>query len=225
MKSSSLNFQRNLVHQLKPVFDPILNLISNIERQVRYSPPALPEAEAGTAPVDAVPKAALSPPSAPEVDDSYGQPCASVEPQPSLELPAPSSTTKEVVFPITSDLKNGPKAVSAALLAKYNRQNLFEKVWKANLRCVAGEIGVFRKTLSRICKELHIPIPPSGFWLMSPGHRGAVSRPLLPEVQVVGGGAIKGGIPSRVLKVSALLFSRYDREELYRNLCRKLLEC
>jgi hypothetical protein len=54
-----------------------------------------------------------------------------------------------------------------------------------------------------------------------PEDRATEPRPLLPEVQVVGGGAIKGVVPGKVLKVSALLLSRYDREELYRKVWQK----
>jgi hypothetical protein len=45
---------------------------------------------------------------------------------------------------------DGPKAVSAAMLAQYDREELFRKVWRANLHVAAKELGVHCITLGRV---------------------------------------------------------------------------
>jgi hypothetical protein len=70
--------------------------------------------------------------------------------------------------------------------------------------------------LRLVCKELHIPIPPRGFWRNSPKLRVTVQQPEVPKVRVAGGGTVKEEVSGNIPKVSALLLSRYSSEELYR---------
>jgi hypothetical protein len=213
LKSSCLNLLRDLVRQLMPLYDAIRNPTNNIEEHAENHLSVLPNEDAEILSAGARPQDALSRSLCLNAGDS-------------ADL---SNATRNLQSPMAAEDSNlgdsarpdGTHWVSAALLAQYDRQALFEKVWQANLRTVAAEIGIHRKTLCRVCRELHIPIPPHGFWMKKPEDRPAVPRPPLPEVQVAGGGTIKGEVPGDALKVSALLLSRYDREELYRRAWQK----
>ena len=213
LKSSSLNLLRDLVRQLMPLYNAIRNPTNHIEEHAENLSSALPNGSTEILPAGAKPQDALSRSLCQNAGDS-----ADLS-SPGTSLPPPVAA--EDGNHSNSASPAGAHWVSAALLAQYDRQALFEKVWKANLRKVAAELGIHRKSLCRVCRELHIPIPPRGFWMRKPEDRATEPRPSLPEVQVVGGGAIKGEVPGSVLKVSALLLSRYDREELYRKAWQK----
>jgi hypothetical protein len=60
--------------------------------------------------------------------------------------------------------------------------------------------------------------------MKSPMNRAAVQKPELPEVRVAGGGIVKGEVTGKIPKVSALLLSCYNREELYRKAWQQSLQ-
>jgi len=216
LNSSSLNLLRDLVRQLMPLYSAILDPVNNLEGHAENRVSVRPNESTEFPPVGAGPQDALSRSLLQETDNHADQSGTGIN--------LPPLVARE-----DRDLSNstgaaGARCVSAALLAQYDRQALFESVWRANLRTVAAEIGIYHKTLGRVCRELYIPLPPHGFWKMRSEARAAVPRPLLPEVRVGGGGVIKSEISDKPLTVSALLFSRYDREELYRKAWQKPLQ-
>jgi hypothetical protein len=114
----------------------------------------------------------------------------------------------------------GPFAVSRRLLARYNREELHEKVWTMPLHKVAEEYGVSRSTMVETCKRLHIPVPGVGYWSKKAANKPVPAKLPLPEVlgliDQIGPAEISGtGTVQEPLPVSAGLMSRHNREELY----------
>jgi len=65
---------------------------------------------------------------------------------------------------------------------KYNRQELYEKIWQFPMSHVAKEYGFSGSFLTRVCDDLDIPRPPRGFTSnMSDKNRSRVVRPPLPS--------------------------------------------
>lgn len=57
---------------------------------------------------------------------------------------------------------SGTPSISKHLLRKYDRQNLYDKVWKMPYWRAAIAFGVKEFALSVACIKLHIPTPPRG---------------------------------------------------------------
>ena len=111
-------------------------------------------------------------------------------------------------------------AVSGNLLARYDREELYEKVWTMSVRKVAEEYGVAHTTLGRTLKRLHIPIPPDGYRSRKATNKPLPARPPLPKVHIrngqIGRTEPNGpGTSQRPCAVSRRLLARYNREQLY----------
>lgn len=66
--------------------------------------------------------------------------------------------------------------------SKWDRQELYEKVWQVPLRKLATEYGVSDVALGKVCRKLQIPLPGPGHWTkIECGH--TIPRPALPEVK------------------------------------------
>ncbi len=66
----------------------------------------------------------------------------------------------------------------------WNRQELYEKVWKFPLRKLAAEYGISDVGLAKVCRKLDIPLPGLGHWTkIARGH--AIPRPPLPAMETV----------------------------------------
>jgi len=48
--------------------------------------------------------------------------------------------------------------------SKWDRQELYEKVWQLPLRKLAAEYGVSDVALGKVCRKLQIPLPGHGHW-------------------------------------------------------------
>ena|SRR6266480_2484779 len=68
----------------------------------------------------------------------------------------------------------------AHLLSKYNRAELYEKVWSQPMRILAQQYGVSDAYLGRVCRLLRIPLPGLGYWTKKSAGRTAKKRPRLP---------------------------------------------
>lgn len=67
---------------------------------------------------------------------------------------------------------------------KWNRQELYEKVWQSPLRKLAAEYGVSDVGLAKVCRKLDIPLPGLGHWTkIACGH--TIPRPPLPAMEKV----------------------------------------
>ena len=68
-----------------------------------------------------------------------------------------------------------------ALLARYNRAELYEKLWTEPTRTVAKQYGVSDVWLSKVCKALRVPRPGRGYWAKKRAGRSVAKRPPLPS--------------------------------------------
>jgi hypothetical protein len=98
------------------------------------------------------------------------------------------------------------------LLTKYDRRQVYEKVWETPIWQAAKLFGVRERALSVACIRLHIPTPPPGYWTRQEDNRKSISRPPLSDLP---DSLIARSIEDRPPTVSALLMSRYDRNKLY----------
>src|SRR6266446_1185013 len=66
--------------------------------------------------------------------------------------------------------------------SKWDRQELYEKVWQFPLRKLAAEYNISDVGLAKICHKLKIPLPGLGHWTkIACGH--TIPQPPLPEVE------------------------------------------
>jgi hypothetical protein len=54
--------------------------------------------------------------------------------------------------------------ISPILMARYNREDLYEKVWRMPVRLAAREYGVSDVAIGKVCRKLYIPVPGRGYW-------------------------------------------------------------
>ncbi len=64
----------------------------------------------------------------------------------------------------------------------YERQKLYEEVWKEPVLVVAKRYGVSDVALAKACRKLAVPLPPRGYWARVRA-RNAPSRPPLPPYE------------------------------------------
>src|SRR6266478_1200821 len=65
---------------------------------------------------------------------------------------------------------------------KWDRQELYEKVWQSPLRKLAAEYNISDVGLAKVCHKLKIPLPGLGHWTkIACGH--TIPRPPLPEIE------------------------------------------
>ncbi|MGD0939573.1 MAG: helix-turn-helix domain-containing protein [Terracidiphilus sp.] len=82
------------------------------------------------------------------------------------------------------DARQEKLTVLASLVSRYNRDRLYEEVWKYPMRTVAGMYQVSDVALANTCKKLHIPTPPQGYWNKVAAGKPVGPRPPLPTVQI-----------------------------------------
>jgi ankyrin repeat protein len=70
----------------------------------------------------------------------------------------------------------------AHLLAKYDREQLYEKVWSQPMRILAQQYGVSDVCLARVCRLLRVPLPGLGYWAKRAAGRATKNRPPLPPL-------------------------------------------
>jgi hypothetical protein len=68
---------------------------------------------------------------------------------------------------------------------KYDREELYQKVWEHPMLKVAQEYGVSSVALGKTCKKLSVPVPGRGHWAkLAHGHSGT-NKPPLPKLEKV----------------------------------------
>jgi len=75
-----------------------------------------------------------------------------------------------------------PLPVSPILMARYSREQLYEKVWRMPVRLAAREYGVSDVAIGKVCRKLHIPVPGRGYWAKRAANRPVEPRPPLPQL-------------------------------------------
>jgi hypothetical protein len=68
---------------------------------------------------------------------------------------------------------------------KYDREELYRKVWEQPMLKVAEEYGVSSVALGKTCRKLSVPVPGRGYWAkLAHGHPGE-KKPPLPKLEKV----------------------------------------
>jgi hypothetical protein len=71
------------------------------------------------------------------------------------------------------------------VLERYDREELYRKVWEKPLLKVAEEYGVSAVALGKTCRKLSVPVPGRGHWAkLAFGHEG-IKKPPLPKLDKV----------------------------------------
>lgn len=76
--------------------------------------------------------------------------------------------------------KDSAEHVSYMLLARYNREKLYEEVWSQPMCKLAAQYSVSDVALAKTCKKLRIPTPGRGYWAKLAVGRSKGRRPALP---------------------------------------------
>jgi hypothetical protein len=71
------------------------------------------------------------------------------------------------------------QSLSAHVLAKYDRERLYEEVWAEPTRTVAARYGVSDAMLWKVCRQLKVPKPQRGYWAKKAAGRPTPERPKL----------------------------------------------
>jgi hypothetical protein len=79
----------------------------------------------------------------------------------------------------------------------YEREKLYEEVWKEPVLVVANRYGVFNVALAKACRKLAVPLPPRGYWARVRAGRKALPRPSLPPHESPSGIQANRPVPGR----------------------------
>lgn len=77
-----------------------------------------------------------------------------------------------------------PLPVSRGLLSRYNREGIYDKVWKMPFTDLAKEYKMTNDTLRKVCERLWIPFPGRGYLERRAAGQPVIPQPPLPKVQV-----------------------------------------
>jgi len=139
-------------------------------------------------------------------DIPEGQPAKSLHPDRPSEIPPDRSS-----FPMPSI-----PTISRNLLKRYDREDIYDRVWRKPVWQVANDLGITEHALCNACIKLYIPTPPRGYWNLKESNRNSIERHLLPDIaSLIGPEPAKAKTADGPKSVSALLMSRYDREKLF----------
>jgi hypothetical protein len=76
----------------------------------------------------------------------------------------------------------GELSVPRGLMARYQREVLYQKVWSTPMRSLAKEYGISDVGLAKVCKKLHVPLPGKGYWAKKAAGKTVANRPRLKPV-------------------------------------------
>jgi len=79
----------------------------------------------------------------------------------------------------------------------YDREKLYEEVWKEPALVVAKLYGISSVALAKACRKLSVPLPPRGYWARARARRNAPPRPPLPPYDSLSGGQSNPHNPDR----------------------------
>ena len=68
---------------------------------------------------------------------------------------------------------------------KYDRDELYQKVWERPLLKVAEEYGVSAVALGKTCKKMSVPVPGRGHWAKLAHNKEGAKKPPLPKLDNV----------------------------------------
>jgi hypothetical protein len=73
---------------------------------------------------------------------------------------------------------------SSSLMARFDREELYERVWTVPIRKLAKQYGISDVALAKSCRKLSIPLPGRGYWAKKKANRPVCPRPPLPTVAI-----------------------------------------
>jgi hypothetical protein len=79
----------------------------------------------------------------------------------------------------------------------YEREKLYDEVWKEPVLAVANRYGVSGVALAKTCRKLAVPLPPRGYWAKVRAGRKASPRPPLPPYESLSGIQVTGHVTGR----------------------------
>lgn len=86
---------------------------------------------------------------------------------------------------VAPDARKALHQVLASLISRYDRDRLFDEVWRSPMRTLAKSYKVSDVALLKACRRLYIPVPPMGYWAKLAANKPVEPRPILPLVEVV----------------------------------------
>jgi hypothetical protein len=72
--------------------------------------------------------------------------------------------------------RDGLWHLKEAAAARYDREELYEKVWAQPIQTLAKEYGVSDVALAKACKRRRVPVPGRGHWAKKLGNRCQTDR-------------------------------------------------
>ena len=102
--------------------------------------------------------------------------------RPAKQTLLPSASTSQTRKPGAIPQSVKFSIFSPHLLARYNREELYEKVWASTMQKVAKEYGISDVAIGKTCKKLAIPVPGRGYWNKQAANQPVEPRPPLPQL-------------------------------------------
>jgi DNA-binding transcriptional ArsR family regulator len=75
--------------------------------------------------------------------------------------------------------------VSRELISRYNRKELYKRVWSQPIQKLAAAYGLSDVGLGKVCRKLKIPLPGRGYWTKRSAGKPVGTRPPLPFIAKV----------------------------------------
>jgi len=85
----------------------------------------------------------------------------------------------------------------------YEREKLYQEVWKEPVLIAAKRYGVSNVALSKVCRALAVPLPPRGYWVKVRAGRKVPPRPPLLPYETPSGIQATRPIPGRSAAAAA----------------------
>jgi DNA-binding transcriptional ArsR family regulator len=82
--------------------------------------------------------------------------------------------------------------VSRELISRYNRKELYKRVWSQPIQKLAAAYGLSDVGLGKVCRKLRIPLPGRGYWNKKNAGQPVGPRPPMPFIAKVESSAKRG---------------------------------
>jgi hypothetical protein len=82
----------------------------------------------------------------------------------------------------TKDLAAKDAPPSPALLARFDRERLYQEVWSEATLKVAARYMISGVMLGKVCRQLQVPKPPRGYWAKKAVGKSVPRRPRMRSI-------------------------------------------